>query len=73
MSTRLGYYRKLATIGVSTGKLPAEFKPEYVLELIGLAEGLRNAAVSCSPIDGEMLTEAIKRFDTLDKFTTQYD
>jgi len=73
MSTRLGYYRKLAKIGVLTGQLPSEFKPEYVLDLISIAEDLRNAAVSCTSVDRDMLDTAVKKFDTLDRFTTHYD
>lgn len=73
MATRLGYYRKLAKIGLTTGTLPAEFKPEYVLELISIAEDLRNAAMSISIINESMLEQAIHKFNKLDKWTTQYD
>lgn len=73
MSTRLGYYIKLATIGISNGKLPAEFKPEYVLELIEIAEELRDAAVSSTAFDRYLLDQAVSNFDNLDRYTTQYD
>lgn len=44
-----------------------------MLELIEIAEELRDAAVSSTAFDRYLLDQAVSNFDNLDKYTTQYD